>query len=668
MNVDSSVIIILTGRCQISVHAVKRLTILARANGDILMPKEVRTDLEAVLEYADLRVLLMVLVHLTGDEKWLQPPYTPMRNIRLIPAPDAGLPSDVQNEIKKTAAKVLASPVRPIINDPGNELILRMMRVTLGEDVPEEYAPMMREEMGFVERIPKNIEIMRKACDKKNVIIVGAGVCGIALGANLKKLDIPFTILEKNNDLGGVWNSNRYPGCGVDTPNHSYSFSFGRRYSWSRYFAQREEIHDYLHDISKEYSINKNIQYETKFMSAVWDEEEEKWKVTISQNEREKIIEAHYLVTAVGQLSEPYQPNISGITCFKGQVFHSMNWPESLDVSNKTVSIIGTGATSMQLVPSICEKAKNLKIFQRTAQWARPIEGYSSNIPDAARWLLENVPYYVEWFRFNMFWRYGDGLLPLLRRDKEWVHKERSINRANDRHRAEMTEFIKRQLGDRKDLIGKCVPDYPPYAKRILLDNNWYKTLLRENVELITDEIREIVRDGIVTVDGRSHQCDLIVFATGFNVAEMASRLNIIGRNGASLSQIWQLDNPQAYLGLTVPKLPNFFCMLGPNSGPGHGGSVIFQAECQVRYIISCMNFMAAKNLSTLEVREEVNKEYNKKVDLEHEGLIWTHPGVNNYYRNKHGRVFSVSPWRFVDYWRMTHDANVADYKTTYSK
>jgi 4-hydroxyacetophenone monooxygenase len=273
----------------------------------------------------------------------------------------------------------------------------------------------------------------------------------------------------------------------------------------------------------------------------------------------------------------------------------------------------------------------------------------------------------VKWYRFNMFWRYGDGLLPFLRKDPAWPHPERAVNKGNDRHRQELTDFILSELKDRPDLIEKCVPTYPPYGKRILLDNNWFKTLTKPNVELVTGPIDRFAREGIVTADGKLHKHDVIVISTGFKVTEMAARLNISGRDGKNLKTAWTNDNPTAYLGLTVPDFPNLFLMLGPNSGPAHGGSVIFQSECQSRYISAALVAMIEQGLAAIDVRHDVHDDYVRKVDVEHEAMIWTHPGMTTYYRNKSGRVFSAMPWRFVDYWRMTHDPDFSQYRQTRS-
>jgi 4-hydroxyacetophenone monooxygenase len=624
------------------------------------------SDFAQAADEADIRVLLMCLVHLTGDMGWLAPPFSPKRDVRLIPDPKAGLPDDVCAKARAAALDLLRrGSLEPVITDPGDVLIHRMMSVCLGEVVPPEYAPLTREEMGIIPRDARWPDgAPPEERNQAQVLVVGAGVCAIALGVALGRLGIPYQIVEKNPELGGTWYVNRYPGCGVDTPNHSYSFSFGRRYRWSRYFSHREEILDYIKRTAAELGVRSNIRFRTRLLSARWDGARRRWVSIVEDGDGRHQIESAFLVSAIGQLNDPVMPDIGGIQSFCGPSFHSALWPDGLSVDSKNVAIIGTGATAMQLVPAIADRVRSVSIYQRSPQWARPIAGYSDKIGAGTQWLLENLPYYVEWFRFNMFWRYGDGLLPFLKKDPAWPHPERAVNRINDRHRQELTDFILSELGGRTDLVEQCVPTYPPYGKRILLDNGWYRTLRKPNVSLVTPPIRRIAQDAVVTSDGAVRPADIIVYSTGFKVTEMAARLNVTGRHGLSLADVWAEDNPTAYLGLTVPGFPNLFCMLGPNSGPGHGGSVIFQAECQARYISACLVQMISRKIDAIDVRSAVADSYLRKVDAEHETLIWTHPGMSTYYRNKHGRVFSVMPWRFVDYWRMTHDPDLADYET----
>ena len=623
-------------------------------------------DLKSAIAEGDIRVLVMVLFHMTGDAKWLEPPYAPKRDVRLIPDPSARLPFDIQNEIRSAVVALFKSGTpAPVITTPDDALLLKMMGATLGEQVAPEYAAMMQEEMAFKPRDPAWTQ--RPSPERlkdRNVLIVGAGVSAIALGVTLGQLGIPYTIVEKNSDLGGTWFVNRYPGCGVDTPNHSYSFSFGARNKWTRYFAQRREIHDYLTKVALEYDVRSHMRFGTKLVSTRWDETANRWTSTLETSGGTEEVSSAFLVSAIGQLNEPRKAHFNNEDGFKGDVIHSTEWAENTPLAGKRIAVIGTGATAMQLVPSIADEVEAVTVYQRSAQWARPVAGYADPISDGAQWLLEHLPFYVKWYRFNMFWRYGDGLLPFLRKDPDWPFPDRATNKGNDRHREELTAFIESELAERPDLIAKCLPTYPPYGKRILLDNDWFKTLLKPNVELVTDAIDRFDETGIVSADGTHRAADIIVVSTGFKLTELTAALNVTGRGSKNLKDAWADDNPTAYLGMSVPDFPNLFLMLGPNTGPAHGGSVIFTSECQSRFISAALVKMIEQDIAAIDVTQHAHDDYIARVDAEHEQLIWTHPGMSTYYRNKHGRVFSAMPWRFVDYWAMTHDPDFAQYET----
>lgn len=616
----------------------------------------------AIDEAGDYRVLLMALFHLTGDAAWLEPPFTPVRDVNLIADTDAGLDADARAAIRNALiAELTSDDIEPVIGDPGNDLMLQMMRACLGEDVGAEYAPMMREDLGFADR---NVEMpsLPDETGDPMVVIVGAGVSGLALGAVLTKANIPYVILEKSSGVGGTWFDNRYPGCGVDTPNHAYSFSHGTRYDWSRYFSPRDEIADYLEQCADEFDVTSSIAFGTEVVGARWDGASATWHIDTQTAAGDETLTARVLVSAIGVLNVPKAPAIDGLDEFDGEMFHTARWPADADLAGKDVAVIGTGASSMQLVPSIADQVGKLTVYQRSPQWVRPTSGYGSEIPEAGRWLLQHVPFYAEWFRFVMFWRYGDGLLPYLRRDPEWPHPERSMNRTNDRHRAEMTRHLEAELEGKPEMLEQCQPDYPPFGKRILLDNGWYKTIRRDDVDLVTNPIAKVTDNGVLTDDGQLRSHDIIVQASGFQTTQMTARLGVIGRDGVDLSDVWADDDPRAHLGITVPGFPNMFVMLGPNTGLGHGGSTMFMSECQARYISSAIAELLGDDLAAIEVKQDVHDEYNERVDAEHAELIWTHPGMTNWYRNKNGRNTALVPWRLVDYWDMTHDIDLDEF------
>ena len=266
---------------------------------------------------------------------------------------------------------------------------------------------------------------------------------------------------------------------------------------------------------------------------------------------------------------------------------------------------------------------------------------------------MTEVPLYARWYRARLGWTFNDKLHPVLQIDPAWPHPDRAINAQNDSHRRFLTEYLTSQLGDRPDLVERVLPSYPVYGKRILLDTGWYRTLRRDNVTLETDGIGEVGADRIVTELGTEHPADVIVLATGFDVARFLTSFEIYGRGEQSLKDRWG-DDGSAYLGTVVPGYPNFFCLYGPNLQPGHGGSIIFTLERQIHYVIDVLRQMALRGGGVVEVRSDVTERYNAETDARLSKMVWTHPGMTNYYRNSRGRIVVNSPYRHSEWWGMT--------------
>lgn len=613
---------------------------------------------------ADLRALVLTLFHHTGDQRWLHEPYLPRRDVRLIADPAAGFSPEVQAEIRSAAAAVFADGVpTPVVSDPGPELFHRMMNLFLGEEVAPEYVPLMREDMGFEDGNAQWSGSGGEAPTVPDVVIVGTGVFGIALAVQLDRLGVPFTMLERNVEVGGTWLNNRYPGCGVDTPNHFYSYSFAPNPSWRHYFSPRDELQGYMERSATDFGLRDRIRFGTEVLGASWDDRTRRWVVrTRSADGSEASLTCAVFVAATGHFDQPVRVGFPGEGRFGGEIHHTARWPDGVELAGKRVGVIGTGASSMQVVPTIAGDVDHLTVFQRTPQWVRPVPEYNAPVDPAGQWLFEHLPLYAKWYRFGLFWRYGDGLLRYLRRDPEWPHPERAMNRTNDRHRQEMNDFIVESLASRPELIEHCLPDYPPFGKRILIDNGWFETLCRPDVDLVTADIDGFEPAGIRTADGKVHELDVVIMATGFDVTNLAARIDIAGREGVTLAEDWDGDDPTAYLGMAVPGFPNFFVMYGPNTNVGHGGSGMWLAENQARYVSSAVVAMTEADVEVLEVRADRRRDYTAEVDALHEELVWMHPGLRTYYRTGAGKVRSPMPFRLVDYWARTHDVDLDDY------
>jgi 4-hydroxyacetophenone monooxygenase len=624
------------------------------------------TALRAALAEANIPTLLMVLVQLTGDRHWLADPYRPTRTKGMSDHDTGGLAPEVQDLIRAEAFDAIrrgqAGELTPM-GLPPEDLFVEMMSVCVGERVPVEYAPMMAEEMGFVSRdttweTPPRPE----ALTGFHVVVIGAGVSGLCAAIKLEQAGIPYTVLEKNDSVGGTWLDNRYPGCGVDTPSHLYSYSFAPQ-EWPNYYSKRPHLHEYLERCATEFGVRHRIQFRTEVVSAVYDEARTMWTVTLrGEDGVERELTANVVISAVGQLNRPSVPKIPGAETFAGPAFHSAQWPSDVDVKGRRVAVVGTGASAMQLVPAIADEVAALTVFQRSPQWAAPSENYRRSVTDHVKLLMDEVPFYAAWYRFRLAWSFNDKVHASLQLDPEWEHPERSVNAVNDGHRRFFTDYILSQLGDRTDLIPKVLPTYPPFGKRMLIDNGWFQAITEDHVELVTEHVTEIRPDRLVTADGAEHEADVIVYATGFDSLRMLAPMDIRGRSGRSIREAWGDDDAHAYLGLAVPDFPNFFCLYGPNTNLGHGGSLIFLTECGVRYIMEIVQQMVAEGLSAVEVRQDVHDEYNARVDAAHDRMIWTHPGMDTWYRNGRGRVVTNSPWRVVDYWQMTRTARLEEF------
>lgn len=620
------------------------------------------------LESANLPALLPAIVQLTGDASLLS---------RFSP-PSPGMMGAVDGDFSRedqAAIRALAFDALRAYRDgdgstpplPSDSQLHEMMNWCAGEPLPESYVPLAIEEAALSDPDPRRFEWLRPPDPERlaafRVAIIGAGFGGICAAVRLEQAGIPYTILEKNDAVGGTWYENSYPDLRVDVPNHFYSYSFEPNPDWTDYFSRRDELEAYIAGCARKHGVVDRVRFRTEVIEAAYDESSALWNVRIRDSAGgEETIQANAVISAVGMLNRPQTPDIPGLDCFEGASFHSSHWDHDLDLTGKRVGVIGTGASAMQFVPRVAEKAASLTVYQRAAHWVSYNVSYRASISEEFRWLLRHVPYYHSWYRFLLFWVGSDRVYPVFRIDPEWTDPESSTSLANDLFRQGAIEYIKTELEGDGELMEKCIPDYPPLGKRPLLDNGWYRTLRRENVSLVTEGIREITPLGVVTEDGVQHEFDVLVLATGFHAGKFLWPMKITGRNGVVLEDRWGGgEDPRAYLGITIPEFPNLFCLYGPNTNPVVG-SVIFMHECQTSYIMGCLREMIENGHASLECRQQAHDDYNERLDAELEQMVWRHPKVKSYYNNSQGRVITNVPWTMYDYWAMTRTPDLSDY------
>ncbi|HEV7212493.1 MAG TPA: NAD(P)/FAD-dependent oxidoreductase [Blastococcus sp.] len=622
-------------------------------------------QLRAAVPHGNIPTLLAVLFQLTGDPAWLGERYRPTRSRGMDDNRSGGLSEEVQQEIVDGVVHaVLAwSSGRPAaLERPEGDQLATLMDFVMGETVPHEYAPLLSEVMGFTDAPQRRPRTAR--ADDFSVVVIGAGVAGMLASARLTEAGIAHVVLEKNDDVGGSWYENTYPGAGVDTPSYLYSYSFFPR-AWSTHFGKRDEVQAYLLDFAEARDLRRTIRFGTEVTSAAYDPAAQRWHVTaVGRDGEAQEFSANAVISAVGVLNRPKIPPLPGLDSFRGPLFHSAQWPEDVHLTGKRVALVGAGASAMQIGPAIADRVGSLTVFQRSPQWIAPNDVYFSPVGEHVHWLMEHVPYYAAWYRARLSWIYNDKVHPTLQVDPEWPEERLSINAANHGHRGFYERYLTRQLEGRPDLVAKSLPDYPPFGKRMLLDNGWYAMLRRPNVELVTEAVTAVTETGLVDSAGRAHEFDVVIMATGFHTDRYLYPMDITGRSGRTTREAWGEHDATAYLGITVPDFPNLFILTGPNTALGHGGSFITILEYQVRYVMDLISTMLDRGLGAVEVRRDVHDDYNRAVDAAHGRMVWTHPAMNNWYRNDEGRVVAVLPWRIVEYWEMTRTADLSDYQT----
>jgi cation diffusion facilitator CzcD-associated flavoprotein CzcO len=454
--------------------------------------------------------------------------------------------------------------------------------------------------------------------------IIGSGFGAVAVAVEmLQHGHDDVRLWERSGDLGGVWRDNTYPGAGCDVPSPLYSFSYAPNPSWSRRYALQEEIHAYIRDVADRFGVSPLIQYRREVTAAAWDEETATWTVTFSDGATETV---DVLVSAVGQLSEPVVPTLPGIDSFAGPSFHTARWNHDVDLRGRTVAVVGSGASAVQLVPHVAEQAERLVLFQRSPNYLMPK-------PDQPYTKVHST----------LFHR-----LPItqtLERGGIWTIMEQFARGLDDTsrmgpigHRIAM-RHLRKQVED-PELRAKLTPDYPIGCKRVLFSNEFYPALARPNVEVVTHGVQEVREDRLIDSTGREHEVDVVIYATGFDSQDFLSSIDVRGEGGEKLATRWA-DGARAYLGMYVPGFPNLLVTYGPNTNLG-GGSIIYMLEAQARHMRQVVDRLEIGRYRSVQVTERTEADYDAEIQERLDHSVWG--DCEHWYRHPPGRITSNWP------------------------
>ncbi|MEU5763369.1 NAD(P)/FAD-dependent oxidoreductase [Nocardia sp. NPDC047648] len=481
-------------------------------------------------------------------------------------------------------------------------------------------------------------------------IIIGSGFAGLGLAIRLTQQGRnDFLVLERGSDVGGTWRDNTYPGAACDVPSHLYSYSFALNPDWSRSFSKQGEIQQYIQDVSKRYDVRDKHVFGCDVTSARWNTETALWEIESSKGS----FTADTVVSAVGALCEPALPDIKGINDFEGETFHSARWNHDADLTGKRVAIIGTGASAIQIVPAIAAQVGHLDVYQRTAPWLLP--RLDRPYTKAERLAFKHVPGLQRLSRATIYAAretqvVGLAKVPALMQVFEAIAKAK----------------LRYEIRD-PQLRAKVTPNFRIGCKRMLISNDYYPALARPNVDVVTDGIAEVRANSIVTEDGTEREIDALIVATGFHVTDSPTYETIFGRDGRTLSEVFDEIGQQGYKGSTIANFPNMFFLLGPNVGLGHT-SMVYMIESQINYVADALATIDRLDLRTVEVRRDVQDAYNKDLQAKLAGSVWLTGGCSSWYLDKHGNNTTLWPDFTFEFRRLTRTFDVSAYDISISR
>ena len=483
--------------------------------------------------------------------------------------------------------------------------------------------------------------------DRVHTLVVGAGFAGLGTAIKLDESGFSdFLVVDKGDSVGGTWRDNTYPGAACDVPSQLYSFSFAPNPGWSRSFSPQPEIHAYLERTAEQAGVLDRFRFGVTVQDAAWDEEDALWRVSTNHGD----IVADVVITGSGGLSEPKLPEIAGLDSFEGEIFHSARWNHDYDLSGKRVAVIGTGASSIQIVPEIARQVAHLDVYQRTAPWVMPRKDRPYRAIEKLGFRF--VPFFQKAYRTGIYWG-RECFVPGFVVNPNLAAPAKKLALKN----------IRDGITD-PELRAAVTPDYQIGCKRILISNDYYPALDAPHVDLVTDGIAEVTPQGIVTQDGTAREVDAIIVATGFYTTEQPIAQHITGREGRTLADAWRDSGMTAYKGTTITGFPNLFQIVGPNTGLGHS-SMVFIIESQIAYILSALQKMGERRIISVEPRPEAQHEWNVDLQQRMKRTVWSAGGCASWYIDSHGRNTTLWPRTTFKFRSLLSDFDLDQYVVT---
>jgi len=605
--------------------------------------------IEDAVEYADPMVLRGLLYQLTGDPELKSMELKKVRMGRVetvAPANDEAI-AMVRRKAVEFLKSYRDSGAGPISWGP-KERLPESLDLIVGEPIKEEARDLMVEETAldpWARSLKWQAAPDPKRLENFSVTIIGAGMGGLNAAIQLKRAGIHYSVIEKNPGVGGTWHENRYPGARVDTPSRAYTNLFGVDFPYPYAYGPYVENQKYYDWVADEFGLRSDIAFNTEVQSLRWIEAESMWEIRVKGPEGERTMRSNAVISGVGFLNRPNIPDIEGMDEFKGECWHTARWPDNADLKGKRIAVIGTGCTGYQLIPELASlKGTHVTIFQRTPQWIFPVPGYQSKVAPQILWLDRNLPFHTNFARFKVFYGAGPDFTKAFDIDPDFDDPY-TCSAGNKAARERSIEFLQEKLKDPK-LVDIMTPPHPPWSARPVVvdpEDSVLDSLLQDNVELVTSGVQRINAAGILDGEGKQHDVDIIVLATGFKAHDFLYPMTVTGKDGMTLEKLWAEDGARAYLGCMMPGFPNLWTLYGPNT---NGGLPVSQYhEMTMVFAMKCMEKIILEGKDEIEVKENAYWRYNKIVDEGNAKKIWADPRAHNYWWSKHGRTVSQTPF-----------------------